>query len=150
MKICFKIISAIIATIIFSCFSFGQGIIVKSGSNIIKYGGNMILSGSWVTDGTFTDSGGTLTFSGTTQSIGGASLSTFNNIYVSSTSTTSILTAGQKIAGILLVDGTLNADGNLTLISTVSGTALINGAGTGQVNGNVTMERYLPSEFGSK
>jgi len=50
----------------------------------------------------------------------------------------------------LFVDGTLNADGNLTLISTASGTALISGTGAGQVYGNVTMERYLPSGFGYK
>jgi hypothetical protein len=150
MRICTQFISAFLSTIIFSCFSFGQEIIVKSGSSITNNSGNIILYGNWINDGTFTDSGGTLVFSGTTQSIGGASLSAFNNINISSTSTTSILTAGQKIAGILLVDGTLNAYGNLTLISTVSGTALINGAGNGQVNGNVTMERYLPSEFGYK
>lgn len=124
--------------------------IIKSGSNIIKSSGNVILSRNLVNDGTFTDSGGTLTFNGTTQSVGGSSTAIFKNITVSSGSTTTILTSGQKLSGRLLVDGTLNADGNLTLISTASGTALINGAGTGQVYGNVRMERYLPSGFGYK
>ncbi|MCJ7448506.1 MAG: T9SS type A sorting domain-containing protein [Bacteroidales bacterium] len=131
-----------------SGFSFGQGIIIKSGTKVIERSGNMILSRNWVNNGTFTDTGGTVTFAGTTQSLGGSSTATFNNITVSSGSTTKILTAGQKLAGILLGNGTLNVDGYLTLISTASSTALINGAGTGQVSGNVTMERYLPSGFG--
>jgi hypothetical protein len=124
--------------------------IIKSGSNIIKSSGNVILSLNLVNDGTFTDTGGTLTFNGITQSLGGSSTTIFNNITVSAGSTTTILTAGQKLSGRLLADGTLNADGNLTLISTATGTALINGAGTGQVYGNVTMERYLSSGFGYK
>jgi hypothetical protein len=143
LTICFLILK-------FSCFSSGQGIIINSGTNIIKRDGNLILSNNWINNGTFTDSGGILTFAGTTQRLGGTSATTFNNITVSSGSSTTILNAGQKLAGILLVDGTLNADGNLTLLSTTTGTALINGAGTGQVYGNITMERYLPSGFGYK
>jgi hypothetical protein len=150
MRIYIQILTTCFSTIIFSFLSFGQGIIIKSATNVIKDGGNLVIASSWINNGTFTDNGGTLTFSGTTQSLGGSSLATFNNINVSSGSTTSILTAGQKLKSRLLVDGTLNADGNLTLISTALGTALINGAGTGQVNGNVIMERYLPSGFGYK
>jgi len=136
--------------ILISYLAIGQGLIIKSGTSLIESSGNLILSNNWVNDGTFTASGGTVTFAGSAQSLGGSSSSIFNNLTVSSGSTTSISTAGQKLAGILLVDGTLNADGNLTLLSTASGTALINGAGTGQVYGNVIMERYLPSGFGYK
>ncbi len=89
-------------------------------------------------------------FAGTAQNLAGSVAATFNNVTVSPGSTTTVLTAGQKLSGILLVDGHLNSDGNLTLLSTPSGTALINGAGTGQVSGNVTMERYLNSGFGYK
>ncbi len=55
-----------------------------------------------------------------------------------------------SIKGILLCNGPLNTNGKLTLLSTASGTALIDGTGTGTVTGNVTMQRYLPSQFGYK
>jgi hypothetical protein len=47
-------------------------------------------------------------------------------------------------------DDTLNANGNLTLLSTAVQTALVDGGGAGEVTGNLTMQRYLPSGFGYK
>jgi len=128
----------------------GQGIFINSGARTIVQSGKMVLAGDLVNDGSFTDAGGTVIFAGTTQNLEGSAAATFNNVIVSTGSTTSILTAGQKLGGILLANGTLNSDGNLTLLSTPLGTALIDGAGTGQVTGNVTMERYLYSGFGYK
>ncbi len=55
-----------------------------------------------------------------------------------------------SIGGILLCNGPLITAGNLTLLSDASATALIDGAGTGSVTGNVTMQRYLPVGFGYK
>ena len=56
-----------------------------------------------------------------------------------------------NVTGIVLVSsGTLSSAGNLTLVSTAAGTALIDGSGTGTVTGNVTMQRYLSSGFGYK
>jgi hypothetical protein len=55
-----------------------------------------------------------------------------------------------SVNGIVLCNGPLNTNGNLILMSTLSGTALIDGSGTGEVSGNVTMQRYLPSGFGYK
>lgn len=55
-----------------------------------------------------------------------------------------------SVNGIVFCNGPLNTNGNLTLLSTPSGTALIDGAGTGAVTGNVTMQRYLPSGYGYK
>ncbi len=128
-----------------------QGVIIPSGARVIKSSGYTIIrSGNWTNNGTFTHTGGTLIFSGTTQSLGGSSAATYYDITISSGSTTTIATAGQRLSSILLVNGTLNSNGNLTLASTSSGTALINGSGTGAVNGNVTMERYLSSGFGYK
>ncbi len=89
-------------------------------------------------------------FSGSNQNIGGAAQTIFNNLTISSGSTTSTVTVGQAVARILLCDGVLNAGGNLTLLSTPAGTALIDGSGSGTITGNVTMQRYLPSQFGYK
>jgi hypothetical protein len=44
--------------------------------------------------------------------------------------------------------GNFNTGNYLTLTSTATQTALIDGAGAGNVLGNVTMQRYLPSGFG--
>ena len=105
---------------------------------------------NWTNNGSFTANAGTVLFNGVTQTLGGSSLPVFNNITVSSGSTTTINTTGEKIAGILLSNGTLNANGNLTLISTSSQTALIDGTGTGSILGSVTMQRYLTSSLGYK
>ena len=130
---------------------FSQGIIIPSGARVIKSSGYTIIkSGSWTNNGTFTHTGGTLVFAGTTQTLGGSSTATYYNITVSSGSTTTIATAGQRLSSILLCNGTLNSNGRLTLASTATGTALIDGSGSGTVSGNVTMERYLPSGYGYK
>ncbi|MCU0409655.1 MAG: hypothetical protein MUD02_11970, partial [Bacteroidales bacterium] len=55
-----------------------------------------------------------------------------------------------SIHGILLCNGPLNTNGNITLVSDPTGTALISGSGTGTVTGNVTMQRYLQTGFGYK
>ena len=55
-----------------------------------------------------------------------------------------------SLSGILLCNGPLATNGNLTLLSTAAQTALIDGSGSGQVSGNVIMQRYLPSGFGYK
>lgn len=54
------------------------------------------------------------------------------------------------VKGIVLCHGPLNTSGNLVLLSDASGTALIDGSGTGTISGNVTMQRYLPSAYGYK
>lgn len=46
--------------------------------------------------------------------------------------------------------GNINSNGNLRLISTATETALIDGSGTGQVLGDVTMQRFLSNGFGYK
>ena len=55
-----------------------------------------------------------------------------------------------SVAGIVLCNGPLNTNDRLVLLSTDTQTALIDGSGTGQITGNVTMQRYLPSGFGYK
>ena len=56
-----------------------------------------------------------------------------------------------NITGIVTVlNGNLSSDGYLTLVSTAAETALIDGSGTGNITGNVTMQRYLSSGFGYK
>jgi len=128
----------------------GQAFIIFPGSGVISSGGKIALSGDVVNNGTIINNSNTFIFAGSTQTLNWSSPVLFNNLNVESGSTTTITTAGQTLDGILLSNGILNAGGNMTLLSTAVRTALIDGSGTGQVLGNVTMQRYLPSAFGYK
>ena len=75
---------------------------------------------------------------------------TINNLSIYRTNSLTLNEQMISLNGILLCNGPLNTNGNLTLLSTAGGTALIDGSGTGTITGNVTMQRYLPSGFGYK
>jgi hypothetical protein len=140
-----------IALLIILChYALGQGLIISSGTHLIGSGGNIVLPGNVVNDGSFINDVNTVIFAGAAQSLAGTSPVLFNNLTVASGSTATITTAGQTLKAILVSNGTLNTGGNITLLSTASQTALIDGSGTGQVNGNVNMQRYIPSGFGYK
>jgi len=128
----------------------GQGLSISGGTILMTTGGSMVLEGNIVNSGSFLNENSTIVFSGNTQSLSGTTPVSFNNIIIDPGSTTTLATPGHSLAGILLCNGTFNANGNFTLISTSSQTALIDGQGTGQVNGNVTIQRYLSSGFGYK
>jgi len=127
-----------------------QGLTISPGTILTAAGGNMVLNGNVVNNGSYINSNNTVIFAGDTQVLSGTTPVIFNNLTVASSSTTSITTVGQSLNGILLCNGIINANGNVTLLSTASQTALIDGSGTGQVNGNITIQRYLPSGFGYK
>ena len=127
-----------------------QGLTISSGTILTSTGGNMVLRGNVANDGTFINNNNTVYFSGNTQLLSGTTPVVFNNLTIGSASTTTITSPGHSLTGILLCNGTLNANGNITLLSSASQTALIDGSGTGQVNGNVTIQRYLTSGFGYK
>lgn len=122
-------------------------IVTRTGSQILNKG-NLIVKGNWINNGTFTDTTGIVVFTDGEQTLGGTSSTPFNNLTITSTSSTTISTPGQTLREILLADGELNAAGNLTLLSTPARTALIDGSGQGEVFGNVTLQRYLPSAYG--
>lgn len=128
----------------------GQGLTISTGTILETTSGNMVLQGNVINDGSFINANSTIVFSGNTQIISGTTPISFNNITVDPGSTTTLTTPGQTLNGILLCNGTFNANGNFTLLSTEYQTALIDGSGTGQVNGNVTLQRYLSSGFGYK
>jgi hypothetical protein len=88
--------------------------------------------------------------------IGGSGSSTtlpaisLNNLTLNRTNGISLGGAVAISGTLTLSSGTLTTGGNLTLISTAAQTALIDGSGTGQVSGNVTLQRYIASAFGYK
>jgi hypothetical protein len=128
----------------------GQGLSISSGTILLATAGNMTLRGNVTNNGSFININSTVVFSGNTQLLSGTTPISFNNIIVNPGSTTTITTPGQSLGGILLCNGTLNVNGNLTLLSSDYQTAIIDGSGTGEVNGNITIQRYLFSGFGYK
>ena len=128
----------------------GQGLTISSGTVLLATTGNIVLQGNVTNNGSWVNQNSTVVFSGNTQLLNGTTPISYNNIIVDPGSTTTITTPGQSLDGILLCNGTFNANGNLTLLSTDYQTALIDGSGTGEVNGNVTIQRYLFSGFGYK
>jgi hypothetical protein len=125
-----------------------QGLIIPSGGYMIANNGNIVTTANWVNNGSFTANGGTLIFAGSVQTLGGTSSTQFNNLTIEPGSRTTVISPGQMVSGIVLSNDTLNANGHLTLLSTAVQTALISGSGSGEVVGNLTMQRYLPSGFG--
>jgi hypothetical protein len=138
---------------IFLLLPFGmeaQGLIIPSGAYLIASNGNIVINNNWVNNGSFAYTGGTVIFAGSTQTLGGSTATTFNNITISAGSTTTITSSGHSVGGVLLSNGTLNANGNLRLLSTASQTAAVDGSGTGEVLGNLIIQRYIATGFGYK
>ncbi len=72
----------------------------------------------------------------------------FHNLLISPTSHTIFNTPGQTVEAILRCDGILNTNSNLTLLSGPLVTALVDGAGNGEIYGSVNIQRYLASGYG--
>lgn len=131
-------------------FIVAQGIRIPAGAYVIANNGNIVTNNNWINNGRFTHNGGTVVFAGNTQQISGTQSSSFNNLTIATGSNTSILSAGHSIKKILKSDGTLNANNNFTLLANATQTALIDGSGTGEVLGNLTMQGYLLRGYGYK
>lgn len=126
---------------------------IDAGSSLTINGNTIQIAGSITNNGTFTSSNGTVEFNGSVAQTIPAGLFENNailNLIVNNA-------AGLTLAGPLSVsgivypqNGDLSSGGNLTITSDASGTALIEGSGSGTVSGNIIMQRYLPERFGYK
>ena len=104
----------ILALILFQNNSgLSQGLIISPGTSIFGTAGNLVLRGNVVNDGSFSNDTNTVIFAGGVQSLGGTSPVLFNNLTVAAGSTTSMITTGQTLKGILVSNNTLNANGNI-------------------------------------
>ena len=112
------------------------------------------------TSGTLTTDAGTNIAFGTPADTAGSAfvlpdgtftgLPEINNLNIFRTNGISLNDQVLGVNGIVFCDGGLETNGNLTLISSPSGTALIDGSAKGEITGKVTMQRYLPSAYGYK
>lgn len=130
-------------------------LVMQNATTLTITGKTLEIAGSINNSGTnnITATGGTVRMRGTSvQTIPGNIFAnnTLLNLTISNSNGVT-LSGPLNISGVVLAEtGNLTSNGNLTLLSTSAQTALISGAGTGQILGNVTMQRYLPSAFGYK
>lgn len=126
------------------------GIIIPGGGYFIQSSNYILNAGNFVNNGNFNATGGTFTFNGGIQSISGTSSGNFQSLTIAIGSTTTVSSGSQFIAGVLTSNGSLVTGGYITLLASASQTALINGAETGTISGNIIMQGYLSSKFGYK
>jgi hypothetical protein len=130
--------------------SKAQGIIIPSGSYFVVNGGNIAIKNNWINNGNFTHNAGTILFAGAIQRIEGSRTSSFNRLSILTGSTTTMASSGVSVKLVLKCDGTLNAGNNLTLLANAKQTALIDGSGSGNVYGYLTMQGFLANSYGYK
>ncbi|MDO7875779.1 DUF4394 domain-containing protein [Hymenobacter sp. ASUV-10] len=129
-----------------NAFTLSSGATLTLPSN-----GYLVVGGDFINNGTFNSSGtGTVVMNlNVNQVIGGSSATQFENLIIGTGNAT--LATSASLAGPASVHGLLTlAGGNLTvtgqtftLLSDAAGTAMVYNAGSGVVNGPVTVQRYI-------
>jgi hypothetical protein len=126
---------------------------INAGASLTVSGNTLSIAGTITNNGTFNAAAGEIVLTGTSaQSLGNGLFenNTIMDLTVNNPEGVS-MQGPLSITGILyLQNGNLASSGNLTLASTATGTALIDGNSTGQVTGPVTMQRWLSSAYGYK
>jgi len=125
---------------------------INSGATLAGGSSEMRVHGNWINEGTFSAGTSTVVFKGqAAQTVGfavGASQTTFNNLTIDNDGSNVSLTPSLVSATglVSMVEGTLQTNGNLRLISNSSGSASIGEIKSGAaVSGNVELQRYIPS-----
>ncbi|MCU0456799.1 MAG: T9SS type A sorting domain-containing protein [Bacteroidales bacterium] len=136
------------ASSLLSVSSYAQKMAVAPGTTVMAAGGLLAVKPGVTNNGTFVNQGNSFVFTGTGQVLNGSSGITFDNVVVSDGTSVTFSGGNNTLSGALLVDGTLNPGGRLTLLSDSARTAMIDGAGKGQVSGSLTMQKFIPSSFG--
>lgn len=125
---------------------------INSGATLAGGSSEMRVHGNWINEGTFTAGTSTVVFKGqaaqTVGFAGSASQTTFNNLTIDNDGSNVSLTPSLvSVTGVVsMLEGTLQTNGNLRLISNSSGSASIGEIKSGAaVSGNVELQRYTPS-----
>lgn len=130
-----------------------RDIFIGPNATVTVTGGTLQIAGSIANSGIFTATEGTIEMKGSAPQTIGAnvfSTNTLKNLIINNEE--GVTLAGPlNITGVVSpLIGNLSSGGHLTLLSTPSQTALIDGVGSGNVVGNVNIQRYLSSSFGYK
>lgn len=124
---------------------------IESGSVLTIGGGELSVYGSVTCNGVIDATNGTILMKGSSaQNIDGNNFtgSIIKNLVADNVSGVTVQSNLFITEYILVSAGTVSSGGNLILTSSPSGTAFVDGSGTGEITGNVTMQRYLSSGFG--
>jgi len=126
---------------------------INTGSSLTVIGKTLQIAGTIANSGTFTATAGTIEMKGAAAQVipaGTFATGTILNLTVNN-SAGATLADTLRVTGIVKAQtGDLTSNGYLILVSTSGQTALIDGAGSGNVLGSVIMQRYLPTAFGYK
>jgi len=118
-----------------------------------REGGDLIVGGNTFTmDGTFNGNNRLLKFNGgSSQAVGGTlDPLSIGSLEIDNANGVTLNTGMEASDELILTDGTLTANGNLTLTSSgESSSARIAGTGTGTVSGEVTAERFVERKDGN-
>jgi len=141
-----KYIAMIVACLLNIVTNAQNSFTIASGTSLVTSGSiNLVFeNGNLTNNGTLNDASGTVIFAGPITYSGTGTTSLFN-LLVNHNSATSIFNSPVSLGNLFTpMAGTLNANGNLTLLSTAASTASV-GAGTGTyIIGDVLVQRYIP------
>ncbi len=118
-------------------------ITINSGASLtISTGNTLSISGNFTNNGNINLGLGTYNFIGSSsQTVSGTNK--FENLTINNSNGIT-LNSNTSVTGIVTTTtGALNSNGKLTLLSTASKTAIISGTGSGNISGNVNVQRYL-------
>ncbi len=130
-----------------------KNLVIDAGSSLTVVNNTMQIAGTIDNRGTFTATEGSIKMKGTSSQTIAPNVfaeNTVMNLTIDNPAGTSLLGALHVTGVVTALNGNLSSEGHLTLVSSATQTALIDGAGTGDITGNVTMQRYLSSAFGYK
>jgi len=126
-------------------------ITLASGASLSVDGNTLEIAGQVTGSGEFDAMNGTIEFRGSSEQTIEAGQFLDNEVLNLTINNAAgvVLSGPLNIKGIVTpTTGNLSSNGYLTLLSDAASTALISGSGSGEVNGDVTMQRYLYSSFG--
>lgn len=123
--------------------------IINTSSSVDVSGSNFqtTIKGNFTNNGTFTAQSGLVLLNGTTaQVIGGSSTTNFYDLTLNNTTGASVSAAMVNLVNLLsLSNGNFTTNAKLTMISDATNTARIGTiTGTGNITGNVILQRYAP------
>jgi hypothetical protein len=120
---------------------------INSGGTLSGGSASLSVFGDWLNSGTFTAGTSTITMGGgDAQAVGGSATTRFHNLTLEKPAgAVNINVATEAIGVVRLIDGDLQTNGNLTLVSNSTGSGSVGRINTGAtITGNVTLQRYIP------
>jgi len=123
---------------------------IEGGATFTRNSGNLTVRESFTVNGTFNSGNGTVYLNGTTQQqIGGTSIIAFNNLQVNNPAGVIVTaTRVQMKRQLQMNSGTFVTSNKLELLSTASAQGSIGPLISGDISGNVTINRYRAGTTG--